>query len=938
MAQESPQTEHVWAHSSCWAAGDVVSVVGRSWECGQLDDLIDAVRGGESRALVLRGEPGVGKTTLLEYLVGRARGFRVACVTGVQSETELVFAGLHQLCRPILDRMSGLPPVQRDAVEGALGLGPGRAPDGYLVALGVLSLLSEVARDQPLLCVIDDAQWFDRASLQVLAFTARRLSAESVAIVFATRTLNDGLPRTTEPVGLTEMLVEGLPDQDARVLLRSVLPGPWDEHVLDRIVAETRGNPLELLGLPKTLTPMELAGGFGLLSVRPVTDRVQAAYLEKVAGLPPEARQFLLAAAADPTGEPALLWRTAEQLGISIDASAPAVAAGLLTIDDRVKFSHPTARSAVYWGASAEERRSMHRVLARMTDPTTDSDRHAWHAAHAVSSPDEVVATQLERSAERAQKRGESAAAAAFMARAVELTPQPVRRQFRALAAARAACEAGNPETALTLLSIAEAGPLDERRRGEVELTRARIAFTRNRGEAPALLLKAASRLASHDMALARETYLEAIGATIFAGPHCSTGVQHAAARAARCTPATRARRPTDLLVDGIVLRITEGHLAAVPSLRVALRAFREPSLCPQEALRWLWLICLTAVGLWEHEALCDLAARFLRLAREAGQVATLPFALTTRCMAHVFDGELAKAAALASEVQTVSDAVGTAAPPYAAFLVAAWRGREAECVNLGKRADEGAVRRGEGLGPVVSGWAKALMYNSLGRYEEAAKAADTASREYRQLEMGAPTWSLVEYIEASARSGAPERALEALHRLTEVTQPSGTDWALGIEARSRALLSEGGEAEKHYLKAIDLLGRTSIRGELARAHLLYGEWLRRERRRRAAREHLNIAYELFVQMDMEGFAQRTAHEQAATGENTRRHADDTKTELTAQQAQIVRLVREGLSNSEIGARLFISPRTVEWHIGKIFTKLGVASRKQLRTNLSISE
>ncbi|MBD0424733.1 AAA family ATPase [Streptomyces sp. TRM S81-3] len=909
-----------------------MSVPGRGWECGQLDDLVGAVRGGASRALVLRGEPGAGKTTLLDYLVGRARGFRVVRVTGVQSEMELVFAGLHQLCRPMMHGIAGLPAVQRDAVKGALGLGSERAPDGTLVALGVLGLFSEVARDQPLLCVVDDAQWLDRASMQVLAFTARRLLAESVAVVFATRVTGDGLPGTSEPAGLPELPVEGLPDHDAQVLLRSVLPGPWDTRVLDRIVAEARGNPLALLELAKTSTPLELAGGYGLPSVRPVTDRIKATYVARVAGLPPQTRRLLLAAAADPTGAPALLWLVAEQLGIGIDASAPAVAAGLLTIDDRVRFFHPMVRSAVYWAASDEERRSTHRALARATDAAVDPDRRAWHAAHGASSPNEVVAAELERSAERARRRGGCAAAAAFMARAVELTPQSAHRQMRALAAARAAHEAGHPETTSKLLSIAEAGPLDERLRGEIDLMRARIAFARNRGrEAPVLLLRAADRLARHDVALARDTYLEVIDATIFAGPHAYGREQCEAARAARCTPTPPTPRPTDLLLDGMALRITEGHAAAVPGLRLALRAFHEPSHCPEEGLRRLWLICLTAVGLWDQETLSHLAARYLHFVREAGRIATLPWALTMRCVVHVLDGELAEAASLAAEVQTVSDAVGTAAPLYAALFVAAWRGHEAECVDLSKRADEGAARRGEGLGPVVGGWARAMLYNSLGRYEEAAEAASTAGREYHQPEMGVPTWSLVEYIEATARGGAPGRALDALERLTEVTGPSGSDWALGIEARCRALLDEGAEAESQYLKAIDWLGRTGIRGELARAHLLYGEWLRRKRRRQAAREHLTTAHELFVRMSMEGFSQRAARELAATGENVRKHADQTGNELTAQEAQVVRLVREGLTNAEIASRLFISPRTVEWHVSKVFVKLGVTSRKQLR-------
>ncbi|MEV1066434.1 LuxR C-terminal-related transcriptional regulator [Streptomyces sp. NPDC050263] len=895
------------------------------------------MRGGESRALVVRGEPGAGKTSLLEYLVDQARGFHIARVTSIQSEMELAFAGLHQLCRPMLDRLHSLPPVQRDAVSGALGLGSERAPDGFLVALGVLGLLSEVARDQPLLCVVDDAQWLDRASMQTLAFTARRLVADSVAIVFAARVSDEVPPGTAEPTGLPELLIEGLPDHEARSLLRSVLPGPWDEHVLGRIVAETRGNPLALLELPKMSTPVELAGGFGLPSARPVSDRIQAAYLQTIAGLPREARRYLLAAAADPTGEPALLWRAAEQLGIDIEASGPAVAAGLVKIGERVTFFHPMVRSAVYWAASPEERRGTHRALADVTDPGADPDRRAWHAAHGAFGPDEAVAAELERSAGRARTRGGVAATAAFMTRAADLTPDPARRQERALAAARAAHEAGNPDIALRLLSIVEAGPLDERRRGEVDLVRALIAFTTNRGsEAPVLLLKAASRLAPHDVALARETYLEVINAAIFAGPQAYGDQRYEVARAARSLPTPHPPRPADLLLDGIAERIVEGHAGAVPGLRLALRACRGPGLSPQDGLRWLWLICVTAVGVWDHETMSVLTARHLELARNAGQATALPLALTMRCVVHVLDGELAKAAALAEEAQTVSEAVGTAAPIYGALFVAAWRGREAECIDLSKRAGEGASRRGEGVGPVVSGWGRAVLYNSLGRYAEAAEAAATATREYPRLEMGIPTWSLVEYIEATARQGTPGPALAALDRLVEVTQPSGTDWALGIEARSRALLSEGTEAEGHYLKAIDRLSRTSVRGELARARLLYGEWLRRERRRQAAREQLRMAHELFVAMGMEGFAQRAIRELAATGENVRKRTVSSKSELTPHEAQIIRFVREGLTNPEIASRLFISPRTVEWHLRKIFGKLRVTSRKQLQAHPSL--
>ncbi|MEU4657784.1 AAA family ATPase [Streptomyces sp. NPDC023723] len=906
-------------------------VLGRRRECDLLDGLLDAVRGGASRVLVLRGEPGVGKSRLLEYVTTRAQGFRVARVAGVQSEMELPYAGLYQLCAAMTDRLDRLPGVQRDAVSGALGMGSDRAPDGFLVALGVLGLLSEAARDRPLLCVVDDAQWLDRASMQALAFTARRLQTESVAVVFAARTSDEEPPGVPEPVGLPELLIKGLPEPEADALLRSVLPGPWDERVLRRVLAESRGNPLALLELSRRSTPAALTGGFGLPSTRPVGERIRNTYVNRIAGLPADTREFLLAAAVDPTGEPALLWRAARELRIDPEVATDAVAAGLVQVGDRVRFFHPMVRSAVYWSASPEERRGMHRTLAEVTDPAADPDRRAWHAAHGATGPDESIAAELERSAGRAHTRGGSAAAAALLARAVELTPDPVRRRDRALAAARATHEAGEPDRALKLLSLAETDLVDERRRGEVDLVRARIAFTTDRGaEAPGLLLTAAERLADHDVELARDTYLEVVNAAIFAGPQAYDDGQYEAARAARGLPAPRPPRPTDLLLDGLAVRIIDGHAAAVPELRRALGAFREPDLSPTEGLRWLWLICVTAVGLWDHDTMSVLAGRHLRLAREAGQATALPFALTMRCVVHVLDGELAEGAALAQEVQTFAEAVGTAAPIYGALFVAAWRGREAECLDLSRRADEGVEHRGEGVGPVVSRWARALLYNGLGRYPEAAEAADLASREYVQLEMGIPVWSLVEYIEANARAGTAAQAADALDRLTELTRASGTDWARGIEARSRALLTEDAGAEVHYLEAIEALGRTSIRGESARAHLVYGEWLRDRGRHDEAARELGLAQSRFEAMDMRGFAQR------AVGGSVHRPVEgtggtaSTEGDLTPKEVHIVRLVREGLTNSEIGTRLFVSPRTVEWHLRKIFGKLGVTSRRQL--------
>ncbi|WP_218826565.1 AAA family ATPase [Actinomadura meyerae] len=907
---------------------------GRRAECAVLDDLLEAVRGGESRALAMLGEAGAGKTALLDYLVERAPGFRIVRITGVQSEMELAFAGLHQLCAPMAGRFERLPDPQCGALRAALGLSAGRAPDRFLVGLAVLGLLADAAREQPLLCAVDDAQWLDRASVQALAFAARRLEAESVAIVFAVRE-PDGAPEPAgapDLAGVPELPVGGLPDAEARALLRSAVAGPWDAQVLDRVVAEARGNPLALLELPKDFAPAELAGGFGVPGTAGLADRIQEVYERRVAGLPPPARLLLLVAAAEPGGEPVLLWRAADRLGAGPDAAAAPIAAGLVEIADRVRFRHPLVRSAVYWAAPAEDRRRVHRALAEVTDAAADPDRRAWHAAQGARTPREDVAAELESSAGRARDRGGLAAAAALLSRAVELTPDPARRQRRALAAAWAAHRAGTPGAALRLLSVAEARAPDRRLRGEVDLLRAEIAFAVDRGrDAPRLLLRAARRLAPHAPAAARDTYLEAISAALFAGPLAAgVGRQDAAAAARSAPPRPADPRPADLLLDGLALRITEGLAAAMPALRPALEVFGGPALAPEDGLRWLWLGGVTAATLWDHEAWAVLAARHVRLARESGQTAALPLALTQHIAVDVFAGGLAAAAALDEEVATVSEAIGIPVPPYGSMLVTAWQGREADFTGLMKTVEVEVRRRGEGNALAVGAWAKALLCNSLGRYEDALAAVPDAAQD-RPAPVGAGPWALVEFIEAAARADRFADAAVALRRLGEVTLPAGTDWAFGVHARSLALLSDGTAAEDRYREAIDRLGRAGVHGELARARLLYGEWLRRVRRQRAARDQLRAAHESFTAMGMEGFAGRAASELHATGEHVRRRAAETVGELTPQEVQIVRLVREGLTNPEIGARLFISPRTVEWHLRKTFGKLGITSRRQLQ-------
>ena len=898
-------------------------LLGRRSESDALRRLLTAARDGQSGALVLRGEPGVGKTALLEYAIESASGFRVAQTVGVEWEMELPFASLQQLCAPMLDRAERLPGSQRAALGVAFGLGQGAPPDRFLVGLAVLSLLSEVAKERPTLCVIDDAQWLDRASAQTLAFVARRLLAEPVALLFAAREPGDELR------GLPDLEIRGLGNRDARALLESALPGALDERVRDRLLAETHGNPLALLELPRGLSAEALAGGFGLPVASGLPSRVEESFCRRLAALPAETRCLLLVAAAEPVGDPALVWRAAGLLGIRTSALDAAETEGLLEVGAGVTFRHPLVRSAVYRAATRAERRRVHNALAEATDPEVDPDRRAWHRAEATSGPDEEVASDLERSAGRAQARGGLAAAGAFLERASALTLDLARRADRALAAAQAKYQAGALDAALGLVATAEAGPLDELGRAQVDVLRAEISFASSRGnQAPPLLLSAAKRLEPLDVTRAREIYLDALSAAVFASRLADRGgLQEVAEAVLAAKRPLHSSRAADLLLDGLALLITEGHAAGAPSLRAAVSAFRADSLPRDEGLRWLWVACQAAGLLWDYDAWDALSGRLVQLARDAGALSVLPIGLSTRGGVHLFAGERTAAASMMAAVEAIADVTGRSAP-YAALGVVVWRGREAEASELIETATAEVVCRGEGEGLTYIHWLTALLNNSLGRYEVALAAAERAAEDSRAVWFS--TWGLVELIEAASRNLRDERAADALERLSETTAASGTDWALGIEARSRALLSEGDLAENHYRQAVELLGRTRVRVELARAHLLYGEWLRRERRRLDAREHLRRAHAMFTDFGMEAFAERARVELEATGAHARRRTVETRDELTPQEAQISRLVADGATNQEVAAQLFISASTVDYHLRKAFRKLGVRSRYEL--------
>jgi DNA-binding CsgD family transcriptional regulator len=910
-----------------------MSLRGRASECAMLDALVGDIRRGESRSLVLRGEAGIGKTALLQYLIESASGLTVVQAAGVESEMELAYASLQQLCAPLLDGLDRLPTPQRQALEVVFGLSAGAPPDRFLVGLAVLTLLAEAAEERPLLCVVDDAQWLDQASALTLAFVARRLLAEPVGIVFAAREPGEALAR------VSELEVRGLVNGDARALLSSAVGFKLDERVRDRIVAETRGNPLALLELPRGLTATQLAGGFGVLGAEGLPGRIEENFIRRLGTLSDDARLLVSVAAAEPVGDPLLLWRAAERLGIARPADTAAETAGLLAIGARVTFRHPLVRSAIYRSADTSELRAVHQALAESTDREVDPDRRAWHLAAAAVGPDEKVALELERSAARAEARGGLAAAAAFLERAVALTAEPARRVDRALAAAEASLQAGAFDATSALLATAEVGPLDDLQQARVELLRGQMAllFVIG-GDGSSLLLKAARRLERLDLGLARDTYLDAWGAALLGTAQSAKGGLLDVSRAVRSVPRPQGLpRPADLLLDSLAALITDGRAAAAALLEEATRTFADEQFPAAESLRWGWLAVVPTFVLWDEKSTHAICVRQQHAVREAGALARLPLDLTTLGFNAVRCGDFVRAAEAIAEGDAVAEATGAGVPRFPAMMLAAFRGREADAralIELVRREDS---TLGRGLSSRIPDWVFALLCNGLGRYEEAAGTDREPSKDSAE-ELWLSALTAMELLEAASRSDNPEVARIALERIVAAMAFSGTESARGLLARSRALVSAGETAEHLYQEAIERLGRTWLRPELARAHLLYGEWLRRENRRVDARAQLRLALDQFVSIGMEAFAERARKELLATGEKARKRTVETRDDLTAQERQIAEMARDGLSNPEIGARLFLSPRTVEWHLRKVFGKLGIRSRYELANALPVSK
>ena len=902
--------------------------LGRTREREYLDAMLAQARDGQSAVLVIRGEAGIGKTALLRYAARQASGLRTAEVEGVQAEMLLPYAGIHRLCAPMLDGLDGLAAPQKHALEVALGVSSGDAPDNFLVAVAVLNLLSATAEVRPLLCLVDDAQWLDPVSVRALGFVARRLLADPVAMVFSLRE-----PSTTGALdGLPQLPIKGLDEPDARALLSRAVPGPLDKAVRDRIIAETGGNPLALMELSRSMSLSERAGGFAPPAPSDIPSRLEEGYLRRIVGLPEGTQRLMLLAAAEPLGDAALLWRAAERLDTDPGALAPAAEAGLLEIDDRVRFHHPLVRSAAYRSASLDERRRVHKALAEVSDHELGADRRAWHRALAATAPDESVAADLERSAGRAQSRGGLPAAAALLERATGLTPDPAVQAARALAAAEVSFQSGDFDATLRLLATAESGPLGEFQSARAELLHAQVAYASSHGkDAAPLLLKAAKRLESFDLTVARRAYLAAWGAAVATGPGDGDGeVMFEICHAIRAMPpAVEPRHPLDLLLDGLALLTTDGRRAATPVLQRAANAVAHVP--ARDVIGWGPRVAAASSAVWDADGSGALLERQAQIVRDHGALAELPIHLSALATEKAWNGDFASARLLIAESDRVAAVTTSRIQTFAALRLLTLQGREGEASALIETTinEAEAAGQGEGEGAKMALWAAAVLYNGLARYDEAASAA----RQVIANAIGPWTsvWVLPELVEAAARSGNAGLARHALEQLADSTQPVGNDFALGIEARCRALLTDGPAAENLYREAIDRLGRTPRRPELARAYLVYGEWLRRTEGLREARERLRTAEQMFAEIGMEAFADRARSELAAAGGKPRTRQVEIREELTAQEEQIARLARDGLTNTQIGTQLFLSSRTVEYHLHKVFGKLGIDSRSGLR-------
>jgi DNA-binding NarL/FixJ family response regulator len=907
--------------------GREFALLGRRTERAAIDRILDAVRGGLSGTLILRGEPGVGKTTLLRYAINAASDLRVSSITGVESEISMEFGGLHQLLLPFLPLLDDLPPPQRGALRVAFGQQTGPPPEQFLVGLAALTLFSRAAQDQPLLCAIDDAHWLDPESAQALGFVARRLYADRVGIIAT----SDELVPSPSAVGLPTVTLSGLPDAEARDLLATVSGGALNAQAVDRILADTRNNPLALVELGTEYTADQLSARAALPEPLPLGQRLREHFLRQVRGLAPDSQEFTLLAAADLGGACGGLWRAAVRAGIDPEmAAADTGWAGVLQFSgDSVRFSYPLLRSAVYHGANAADRRRAHRILAEAGDP----ELRSWHLAAAAILPDEELAAELQRAAERAAARGGYAARAGLLRRSADLTPNDGRRAEREVALADATLTAGDLGGAQAVLHAALPRLTTVTARGQAQQLAGAIRFAQGDAAGAARILAGAAQALAHDDRLARDTMIGALQAAMWSGPELTTEI----ARLARAFPPVSGAAPSvsDLLLEGYGARFTLGYQASVRPFRAAVSALLADDLDPSVGLRCFALGAAAAGSLWDDRATLDLSDRWVAATRATGALTTLPVALSFYATANANAGRLREADeswATMLEVLTLSHGLGVlGSNSRRNGLALAYRGNLAEARAMGLDLFARSVGQGQGRAADIGAYIAALADLLGGNYAAATSRALTVVENGHAYTVER---TLPELVEAAFRAGQREVAASAYETLSQRALAAGTPWGLGLRARCAALLAEDAEAEGYYQEAIGQLDRCQMAVDLARAHLLYGQWLRRGKRRRGAGAELRTAHDMCAAMGARRFADLAAGELSAAGEHARARTPETLTTLTPQESRIADLTADGASNSEIAAQLFISPSTVDYHLRKVFRKLNVTSRTQLAGRL----
>ena len=901
---------------------------GRDAERSRIGELLDGARNARSAVLVISGEPGVGKSALLEDARDQAGDMRVLSGTGVETEAHLPFAALHQIVRPVLGHIENLPQPQAAALRGALGLAAGGSDDRFLVSLAALSLLADAAEVQPLLCLVDDAQWLDDASADALVFAARRLEVEGIVMLFGAR---EGELRRFEAPGLAELRLGGLDSVTAGALVDRRAGAALSSEIRDRLVAETGGNPLALLELSPALSEAQLSGTEALLAPIPVSARVERAFLSRVYRLPPETQTLLLVAAADESGELAVVLRAAAELGAAADALDGAEQAGLANVNGtRLELRHPLVRSAVYHAAPLSKRQAAHRALARVLDGDVEADRRAWHRAAASVEPDPSVGEELEQAAQRARQRSGFAAASLAFERAASLTTDEEHQARRLTAAAESAWLAGRAERAFMLLEAARPLVSEPIQRADLHRFLGLIEMTRGvPADACQLLLRSAREVASLDAERALQMLNLAGLAAAYTGDKEAAVAIAEVARGLALEETPFLRMLSELLI-GLGAHAEDDFANAAPRLRVALELAEEldDDAASKQPVALLFA-GRAALYLGDDRTAFRAHREAAARARASGALSIVTQILPRLATAEVWAGHWPAAAANAQEGVQLAREMGqhdiVAQLLGMLGLVAALRGSEDECRSLTAETRELASARGLGIVAEFAHWSLALLALGLGRAGEAFKRCREISATMVVF------WAGLDRIEAAIRAGERETASAWLDGFEPWAESSGAAWARAVLLHCRALLAhDENETERLFLAAFEAHVEAARPFERGRTELAYGESLRRAGRRVEARTHLQAALDRFEGLGAMLWAERAQLELRASGQTARKRDPSTRSDLTAQELQIARFVAEGLTNREVAAQLFLSPRTIDFHLRNVYRKLGINSRTAL--------